>query len=52
MSDKEKIATAIGMMSIAKALCMRKDTIEDAQRVCGMLQTTVDAVLNTLKEDE
>lgn len=52
MSDKEKIAMVIGMLDISKALCMRKGTIDDAEKVCGMLQTTVDAVLSVLKTDE
>ena len=52
MSDKEKIAMAIGMMTISKTLCMQKQNCNDAVRVCGILQTVVDAVLDVLKNDE
>lgn len=52
MTDKEKIARAVGMMDLAKAICMQKQNVNDAVRVSQVLQTTVDAVLNALKDDD
>lgn len=52
MSDPEKIAKAVGMMEVSKAVCMNSTFQNDAQRVATILQITTDAVLSVLKDDE
>lgn len=52
MSDPEKIAKAVGMMEVSKAVCINSTFQNDAQRVATILQITTDAVLSVLKDDE
>ena len=52
MSDPEKIAKAVGIMEVSKAVCMNTAFQNDAQRVATILQITTDAVLSVLKDDE
>lgn len=52
MNDKEKIAKAVGMLEVAKAICMNKTFSNEAVMVATALQITVDAVMSVLKDDE
>lgn len=52
MNDKEKIAKAVGMLEVAKAICMNKTFSNEAVMVATALQITVDAVMSVLKDDD
>lgn len=49
MRDREKIARAVGMLDLGKAICVNlaKTTPESVR--CGVMQMTIDAVKDALK---
>lgn len=52
MSDPEKIAKAVGIMEVSKAICINPAFQKEADKVATILQVATDAVLSVLKDDD
>ena len=52
MSDPEKIAKAVGIMEVSKAICINPSFQKEADKVATILQVATDAVLSVLKDDD
>ena len=52
MSDPEKIAKAVGIMEVSKAICINPAFQKEADKVATILQVAPAAVVAVLKDDD